>query len=286
MALGKTYTRKGKVRLSLPLLGINWGETLNPYLAIPLEDKVTVAVYSNSDLKDVAINLQLQEPSEVLLNRLFQTMRTITKIYYEITNKHVEHPLFAIEAKAESTSYLPLVSLYASIASLSVYLIFKSTGYPLDLDELMEILQIAWKLEGVPENIRSLYSSLVLSSFKNKAILYRDSSEYLDLAEVNLKLGDKGTFIELYPDNLSDKLGPEAVSALTKLEGVALIEAATRLNMALAEHGETDVFAILYPYIKIENALYYVLYNIVPRMSRCKYVQSINGVVEEICIAK
>ncbi len=213
-------------------------------------------------------------------------MRTITKIYYEITNKHAEHPRFAIEAKTESTSYLPLVSLYASIASLSAYLIFKSTGYPLDLDELMEILQIAWKLEGVPENIRSLYSSLVLSSFKNKAILYRDSSEYLDLAEVNLKLGDKGTFIELYPDNLSDKLGPETASALTKLEGVALIEAATRLNMALAEHGETDVFAILYPYIKIENALYYVLYNIVPRMSRCKYVQSINGVVEEICIAK
>jgi hypothetical protein len=273
--LKETRVCRMRISLSLPLLGLNWGSTLNPYLATPINQVLQVR-YSqcrNNGKIELAFDNYLFTPGELMR----ETINRLTQVYNRLTGK-TENGI-CLHVDVTGKDYVPLVSLYSSSTLSMIYLMLREVlgGKPGEND-IMDVANYIWSKEK--PGIKMLYEALILSAMKHKPVLYRGYDEQILLEEFSLDKIVDGRQI-LLGDISTEYMDPQLSSALVKLEGTSIISAVNRIASAMS-YTKFEA-GILRNFFKVDNSLAYIVYDLPVPRENCKYIQSIDGYLEEIC---
>ncbi|MCE4614919.1 MAG: hypothetical protein F7B60_05275 [Desulfurococcales archaeon] len=267
-----------KISLSIPLLGLNWKRTTNPYLVIPV-NQVLLVDYSVCEGKSKT-KLELNKHIPVLKELLQKTVNKLTQVYTYLSIKNDKG--LCLNINLSESSYTPLVSLYTASTLSAIYVMLREVlnGKP-GVNDIIDIASYIWSREK--PGVRMLYEALMISAIKRKPILYRGSEEHIVLDEFLLDKIAEGRYIPLLDANERD-FDPQLESALVKLEGISIISAVNTL--ASKVNSPSFEISVLRDFFKVDNAISYILYNLPVPQENCKYIQSIEGYLEEICVDK
>jgi hypothetical protein len=265
-----------KISLSVPLLGINWGQTINPYIAIPLRGNISITTIECSTGTSDIVNISSSEQDLSLLIQFLHTdMEKLTSLYRSLMGEEPENCYELVLP----TGGVPYISIYGStLAAIAYKLLHSAIGLKPSKSDVMELLSYLWS--DKPNWLKILYESVSLSSLLGKAILYRGDDESVILGRHNLGKLARRDYYDITPvETLSD---PQLESALVKLEGLSVISASNIIGASRV--GELENNDFLLTYYKIDNSISYIVYGLKPPRDGCKYIQSLNGGMEEICI--
>ncbi len=266
-----------KIRLSIPVLGINWGQTSNPYIVVLLENSISVYQIEcrdseNSGLLKISLEGQNLPFLEHEISR--GTMKMVS-LYRSLAGDIPEKNCYEIPIPDEK---IPYISIYGAVlAALAYKLISCALGSRPSKNEIIEFLRHLWT--DKPFWLRLLYESVALSSLTGRAILYRGNDESIILGKTSIKKAARKGYYDV--SNAKLPSDPQLQSALAKLEGVSVISA-SHIISAPPEKG-VETHSLLSTYYKIDNAVSYIIYGLEPPVNGCKYIQSLNGGLEETC---
>ena len=266
-----------KIRLSIPILGVNWGETVNPYIVVPLENSISVHQIecwdkANSGLLKISSDGQNSLFLEHEINS--ETVKMMS-LYRSLTGDIPEKNCYEISIPDEK---IPYISIYGgAMAALAYKLINRALGLKPSKNEILEFLSHLWT--DKPFWLRLLYESVALSSLTGRAILYRGIDESVILGKTSIEKAARRDYYDA--NSVEPPIDLQLQSALAKLEGVSVISASSIIS-AQPDKG-LEVHSLLSTYYKIDNAVSYIVYGLEPPVDGCKYIQSLNGGLEETC---
>ncbi len=266
-----------KIRLSIPVLGINWGQTVNPYIAVPLANNISVHEIEWRDCESSGLLKILLEGqnSPFLEQEISKATTKMNSLYRSLTGDVPEKNCYEISIPDEKTPY---ISIYGAVlAALAYKLISRALGLKPSKNEIIEFLRHLWT--GKPFWLGLLYESVALSSITGRAILYRGADESIILGKTSIKKVARRNYYNTSITKLPSDL--QLHSALAKLEGVSVISASNIISASPDK--ELEIHSLLSTYYKIDNAVSYIVYGLEPPVKGCKYIQSLNGGLEEIC---
>ncbi|MEB3758779.1 MAG: hypothetical protein GSR87_02845 [Desulfurococcales archaeon] len=266
-----------KVRLSIPLLGINWGQTVNPYIAVPLENNISVHQVECRDGENsglLKISLEGQN-SPFLEQEISKASLKMVTLYRSLAGDIPGKNCYEISIPDEK---IPYISIYGAVLDALAYkLLSLALGLKPSKNEIIEFLSHLWT--GKPFWLRLLYESVALSSITGRTILYRGTDESIILGKTSIKKAARRNYYDA--NTVEPPSDPQLQSALAKLEGVSVISASNIIS-ASPDKG-LEIHSLLSTYYKIDNAVSYIVYGLEPPVDGCKYIQSLNGGLEETC---
>jgi len=269
-----------KIRLSIPLLGINWGQTANPYIVVPLEDNITVEQTECQNRKNgnvIEIPIDSQELS-LLKQVLSKDAENINYLYSSLTGETSEKNCYVLSLPNED---IPYISVYGSALAVMAYkLAYRALGSKPSKGDIIEVLSYLWA--DKPFWLRLLYESVALSSLTGKTVLYRGPDESIILGKISIKKVTRKNYYNIITEELEPPGDPQVQSALAKLEGISVISASNVI--ASLQETRPEIHSLLSTHYKIDNAISYIVYGLEPLRSGCKYIQSLNGGLEEVCV--
>ena len=243
-----------KIKPPIPLFGIPIKGRVNPILIILLDRPIDINIRLSENtivttLKDVLLDNHC-------LNIINKYMNIIaTEIGFNLDIK--------MQAKGETK--IPCITLYSMLTYIMSLELSKY--YDVRLEDILRVIQ-----EVEKESIKSEYMQFIdacrQSINTGKPIIYRQGEGFIPInvseLPITITLLGKTKSIE---ENYT-KYSESIMSALTHIAGVLVIEAFNAL---------TNNTSYINSLIKLENTLWYILYNIsIPTGVHTKWVTDIN----------
>jgi mevalonate kinase len=247
------------------------------FFGVPLPNRNNPYIVLVSSDADILIRVGLGEEdkaSRAIIKGLQLGWRyeIALKSFIDEVSTRLEQPLYVeIEAHIDKTSYPPASSVYAATTLAIIQAVSETGGYELSTDEILQAASDIDQEAGIGlDFIDALRTAIV----RGKSIIYRKGEEPIALdtkRELVLELVGEEDIGEDLSQNLQDPLA----SAITRLLGVNVIEAANTIR----ELQELDnIFQEVELNIRIENAAYYMLYGASLPDPGCKWTPSLQRV--------
>jgi len=250
---------------------------MNPYLVIPVNQFIPVEqTICNSKGR---IEIESNHHITVLDKRLKVTSHKLTKVYNHLSSKSSKG--LCLKVYIPESSYISLVSLYTASTLSAIYIALKEILDEKPREEdIIDIAGFIWSDEK--PSVKMLYEALLISAMRRKAILYRGRDEQILLDDFLLDSVQSGRVIPL--NSIVERyFDPQLESALVKLEGTSVINAVNTLVSEDNRNNFNSKLVALQDFFKIDNAISYILYSLPVPQRNCKYIQSVEGYLEEIC---
>ncbi|MCE4605864.1 MAG: hypothetical protein F7B59_00825 [Desulfurococcales archaeon] len=269
-----------RVSTSIPLLGLNWNVTANPYLVIPVNQFIQVELTACES--KYGVEIKSMQPGAVLEEHLKLASHKLTQVYNHLSSKAGKG--FCLSVYIPEDNYVPLVSAYTASILSAIYIVLKEIlkGKPGE-EDIIDIASFIWS--DKKPGIKMLYEALLISAMRRKPILYRGSGEQILLEDFVLNSIQQGRVIPL-DDIIERYFDPQLESALVKLEGISIISAVNTLASKSIGNSFDSKLVALQDFFKIDNAIGYILYDLPVSRENCKYIQSVEGYLEEICLGR
>ena len=190
------------------------------------------------------------------------------KSFVDTLSARLEQPIKVnITVKVgESVSYPPAASIYAATTLALVKSIADAAGYELDQREVLDSASSIDTEAGIGlDYIDGLREAMMLG----KSIVYRKSEELIELG-IGVRLEFELVGEEDIGEEAVEVLKEPLFSALTRLSGLAVVEAVKRLR-----EYEADVFRLVQ---RVDNAIFYLLYGAETPRAECKWTPSLQRV--------
>ncbi len=249
--------------LAVPLFGVPVPGRSNPYLAaVAPEARVSVGVEvyaaesaSSLRLKGLGLGWRL----ELALKSFLDTLAA-----------RLEQPLDAVlEASVPGYEYPPPVAVYAAATLALVEAVSVQAGYSLSKEE---VLEAASSIDREAATWLDYIDAVREAMVRGVSLVYREGEGAVPL-EAGGRLGLVLVGEEDIGEDYSQRLGDPVVSAVTRLGGVSVLDAVTKLREA--REPPTDV---LLEAARVDNALFYLLYGAQPPEEGCKWTPSLQRV--------
>jgi len=243
-----------KIKPPIPLFGVPIKGRINPILITLLDNSIDV----NMHLSENTITITLKDIllDDHCLNIIDKYMNIIaTEIGFNLD----------IKIQAEGETKIPCISLYSILTYIMSLELSKY--YDVGIDDMMKVIQ---EVEG--ENIENEYTQFINACRQGintgKPIIYRQGEGFIpiNISESPITITPLGKTKSI-EENYT-KYSESIMSALTHIAGVLVIEAFNAL---------TNDISYINSLVKLENTLWYILYNInIPTEAFTKWVTDIN----------
>jgi len=249
--------------LAVPLIGVPVPGRSNPYLAAVAPEarvNVGVEVYAAESVSSLRLEgLRLGWRLELALKSFLDTLAA-----------RLEQPLEAVlEASVPGYEYPPPVAVYAAATLALVEAVSVQAGYSLSKEE---VLEAASSIDREAATWLDYIDAVREAMVRGVSLVYREGEGAVSL-EAGARLGLVLVGEEDIGEDYSQRLGDPVVSAVTRLGGVSVLDAVTKLREA--REPPTDV---LLEAARVDNALFYLLYGAQPPEEGCKWTPSLQRV--------
>ncbi len=243
--------------LPLVVFGVPVRGKSNPYL---------VAV-SRDPLVSVEVELEEADKPRVRVEGVPEPGWRLTiplTSFLDVVSDRLEQPLEArVYYRVEGVVYPPSASLYAIITYELVRTLAEAGGYTMSEDEIVKAASSVDSDAGVELD----YVNAMRTALARKGVLvYREGEE-----PVPLELGFTLELVGEEDAGEPPELGEPVVNAVTRLAGISVVDAVSRLKGGEPFDRVFDLAS------RVDNALYYLLYSLQPPGEGCKWTPSISA---------
>ncbi|KSW11413.1 hypothetical protein CF15_00710 [Pyrodictium occultum] len=244
--------------LALVFAGVPLPGRENPYIILVSPNPL---VYIDVDIDEAEVS-----SASVRGLQLGWRYELAVKSFVDTLSARLEQPLKVVVEVESPLSYPPAASVYAATSLAVVKAVAEAAGYELDQREVLESASSVDEEAGV---LLDYLDGLREALTTGRSLVYRRGEEPLGLstgARLELELVGEEDIGEEAKEVLEDPIG----SAVTRLSGLAVVEAAKRLR-----EGDTDVFRLVQ---RVDNAVFYLLYGAETPRAECKWTPSLQRV--------
>jgi len=246
--------------LALVFAGVPIPGKINPYIVLITPNPVF----------SIDVEVEESETTSTTIDgvRLGWRYDIAVKSFVNTLAARLEQPIKAsiVIRTSDVITYPPAASIYAATTLAIVKSVVEAAGYELDSHEVLDSASSIDNEAGVGlDYIDGLRKAIMLG----KSIVYRHGEEPVELfTGTKLELELVGE--EDIGEEVVEVLGDSLLSALTRLSGLAVLEAVQRLR-----ESREDFFRLVQ---RADNAVFYLLYGVETPRTDCKWTPSLQRV--------